>query len=426
MKRLATLKLLLLVSVAVVPQSNEYNAIYLVDGNSDKEVYRSHVTLESYQNMENVVRADNGTKLTLTSMNLNKTSGICKDSKLRHSEGVNAVALATNGSTLVLENCRMVSHAQNADVVVAGKGQSKVKVISPVINMSRDNSAGFNALNSGTIEASNVNITTAAFTSPAFLTQVGGKIVVENAEGTLRGADSPIAYSSGDISIKGGRMLTYNSHIATVNSTGKLTLEDVLYYGYRYYGFQLYSKDTRTDRKQKGALTLTNSSFTISEGPMFYVSNTDVEVTIENVKFSMSRKAPFIQAAAGDWGTEGTNGGHIVVNLNNQDIAGDIDTDEISTVKLVLNEKSSFKGAINRENKGQASIVLSDKALWIVTADTYLKTIEFATTEESIEKALKKINSKGHNIYYDASNEANAPLQGKSYPLKGGGSLLTY
>lgn len=423
MKKLFFLQIFIACSSALFAQQKQASAVYAVDGSGEKEVYRSHITLEAFGVDESVVYVTDGVELTLSSMRLNKTAGVStvKDNIKRN--GMNAVVLADAGSTLNLYNCELTSHATNADgIAVTGVG-STVLATSPIINVSRDNAAGLNVFNGSKAVLEDVTINTASLTSPAFLAQQGGTIQVTDVNGDLSGADSPIIYSSGDVSITSGRMLTYSSHIATVNGGGKVSLEDVSFYGYKYYGFQLYNNGKSTENSGTGHLEIKESTIAIAEGPMFYITNTSVNVDLEEVKFGFAKDAPLAEIVAGDWGEAGKNGGNLVLNAEEQHLEGDIVVDAISSVKFDMGSKVTYKGAINPNKQGTAVVVMDKTSKWTLAADSYLESIQF---EKTVEKGIKQINSKGYNIYYNPNNPANAALAGKTYPLKGGGSLLTY
>ena len=203
----------------------------------------------------------------------------------------------------------------------------------------------------------------------------------------------------------------------------QISLEDVSFYGYKYYGFQLYNNGKSAENGGTGNLEIKESTIAIAEGPMFYVTNTSVNVDLEEVKFGFAKDAPLAEVVAGDWGEAGKNGGKLVLNAEQQYLEGDIIVDAISTVKFDMGSKVTYKGAINPTKQGKAAVVMENDSKWTLAADSYLETIEF---EKSVEKGIKQISSKGHNIYYNPNNPANAALGGKTYPLKGGGSLLTY
>lgn len=423
MKKLFLLQILIACSSVLFAQQKQASAVYAVDGSGEKEVYRSHITLEAFGVDESVVYVTDGVELSLSSMRLNKTAGAStvKDNIKRN--GMNAAVLADAGSTLNLYNCELTSHATNADgIAVTGMG-STVFATSPIINISRDNAAGLNVFNGAKAVLEDVTVNTASLTSPAFLAQQGGTIQVTDANGNMSGADSPIIYSSGNVDITGGRMLSYSSHIATVNGGGQISLEDVSFYGYKYYGFQLYNNGKSAENSGTGHLEIKESTIAIAEGPMFYVTNTSVNVDLEEVKFGFAKDAPLAEIVAGDWGEAGKNGGNLVLNAEEQHLEGDIVVDAISSVKVDMGSKVTYKGAINPNKQGTAVVVMDKTSKWTLAADSYLESIQF---EKTVEKGIKQINSKGYNIYYNPNNPANAALAGKTYPLKGGGSLLTY
>lgn len=423
MRKLFLFQTIILCSVALFAQQEQVRAIYLINGNSDEVSYRSHITLESFGVDQSVAAACNGGRMSISSMRLNKTGGVStiKDNKKRN--GTNSVLLATSGSQVTVSSSELTSHISNSDAIAVTGPGSVVKATETILNVTRDNSAGINVYGGASAFAEDLTVNTSSLSCPAFLTHYGGDIDVITATGTLSGADSPIIYSSGKVNVQGGRILTYNSHIATVNGAGEINLDDVSYYGYKYYGFQLYNNGQDAGNAGTGNMEIKNSTIAIAEGPMFYITNTSCNLYLEKVKFGFAKNAPLVQAEAGDWGETGKNGGNLQLKALDQDLEGNIEIDAISSVHFDMGTKVSYKGAINSANQGVASVRMERKSSWTVTAHSYLESIEFA---QPVEKGIKQINSKGYNIYYNPDNAANAALGGKEYPLKGGGYLLTY
>ncbi|MFR5584833.1 MAG: hypothetical protein ACLTLQ_14420 [[Clostridium] scindens] len=159
---------------------------------------------------------------------------------------------------------------------------------------------------------------------------------------------------------------------------------------------------------------------TTSDGPMFYITNTDAEAVLENT--TLEYGSGILVKASGNntnhWGEEGANGGNFTLNATKQELEGDITCDEISTVALSLADGSSYKGTIDGSHTGkEVSILLDEDSVWEVTGDSYVAAITDA------DESLDNLKSNGHTIYYDASNSANEWLDGKTVELNDGGHL---
>lgn len=89
---------------------------------------------------------------------------------------------------------------------------------------------------------------------------------------------------------------------------------------------------------------------------------------------------------------------------------------ESSAVRLVLRHRTSYRGAVNGDQKAQvASISLDKDSVWDVAGPSYVT----ALTDE--DKSLQNIHSNGYTVYYSSENEANSWLKGrqKTFPVAG-------
>ena len=119
----------------------------------------------------------------------------------------------------------------------------------------------------------------------------------------------------------------------------------------------------------------------------------------------------------GEWGEAGANGGTVALNGQSQILEGDITADEISAVTVNL-MASVWEGAANPEQEtGEITVNLDADSTWEVTGDSYVSVL---TNED---EACENISSNGYTVYYDASNEANAWLNGQTIALEGGGDI---
>ena len=105
--------------------------------------------------------------------------------------------------------------------------------------------------------------------------------------------------------------------------------------------------------------------------------------------------------------------------VSNQTIAGDVTADGNSSLKLVLRDKTYFKGALNKDKTARAvSVSLDKEAVWDVTGTSYVT----AFTDE--DTTLANVHSNGYDIYYNGDIPDNAWLKKAVRDLPGGGRLL--
>jgi hypothetical protein len=156
-----------------------------------------------------------------------------------------------------------------------------------------------------------------------------------------------------------------------------------------------------------------------ANGPLFYVTNSTGVITLKGVEVS-SGSSVLVNAAAGNWGNGGSNGGTVIFTADNQTLQGDLTADNISSIDLTLQNSSSLAGAINAAHTAKAAnLTLDGSSTWTVTADSYLTCLSDLSGISGT--AITNITGNGYTVYYDAS--ACTGLGGQTYTLNGGGYL---
>ena len=403
-------------------QDVTYNAIYRVEGKpgSSEDSYRSHVNIESLNNDESAVLAENGARLILTSVRVNKTGGSLSSARLRDGYGVNSAVLATGGSTLLMETPTLNVHVSEADGVTSlGKGTT-VTVQGGQFNMSRDKSTALRVTGGGLLKADKVTVSSLGNQSPAVAAcQEGSRADITGMKGSTNGISSPLFFSSGELTATNCLMECGASQISTVEGGGKLTLSGCELRGANYCGFLVYSQDG--GKGHGGALvSLTSCKLSTKGGPFFYATNTDVSIRMEKNSISNGSKV-FLCAQKDDWGTPGENGARVKLQAVKQSIEGDVIIDSISSVRIELGKGSSLNGTVNPDGNpcAEARIFIAKGASWNSRESSYITSVEF---EEPVANGVKRIKCR-NDIFYKADDPSNAKLEGKEYRLGGGGTL---
>jgi uncharacterized protein (TIGR03437 family) len=136
-----------------------------------------------------------------------------------------------------------------------------------------------------------------------------------------------------------------------------------------------------------------------------------------------SNSGIFLNAAAGSWGTTGSNGGTVILTADGQIMTGDMVIDNISSLTLTMKNASSLTGAINAANTASAAnLTLDSTSKWSLTADSYVTA--FSDASGISGSSVTNISGNGHNVYYSSSLSANSSLGAKTYSLVNGGYLL--
>ena len=394
------------------------SGVYTVDG---EEKTSKEEDFESNSEDENAVLVTGKGTLTMTGATLSKT-GDTSSADESNFYAVNAIFAVADHSTATLGDATLESEADGSNAVFATGEASKITADNLTIHTKGDSSRGLDATYGGTIEATNVDITTeGAHCAPIATDRGEGTIVVEGGTLSAAGEGSPCIYSTGDITAKTVTGTAMGSQAAVVEGKNSITLRDCDLTGAGENGVMLYQSTSGDAAEGTARFSAADSRIaTTSDGPMFYITNTDAEAVLENT--TLEYDSGILVKASGNntnhWGEEGANGGNFTLNATKQELEGDITCDEISTVALSLADGSSYKGTIDGSHTGkEVSILLDEDSVWEVTGDSYVAAITDA------DESLDNLKSNGHTIYYDASNSANEWLDGKTVELNDGGHL---
>lgn len=393
---------------------SEFTATRLMDHNTTT---LKEQTIESTQSDQNTVLAKNGAVLTIQDSLLNK-SGDTTSGNGSNFNGQNAVFLAAD-STAALTNTTITSDAEGANAIFATGKNARIIVNNVKIQTRGNSSRGLDATYDGTIIADHADITTKGAHCAALATDRGeGTVTAANSILSTAGDGSPCVYSTGNITLSHSSGIASGSEIAVVEGKNSITLDHVNLTGAVKHGVMLYQSFSGDADKGTASFTVKDSTLrTTSDGPMFYVTNTQAKAYVENTNLKF-KSHTLIDVTSDQWGDEGANGGNLTFTASRQELAGNILANDISTISLHLQENSTWKGAMNPNKSARsASIQLDKSSSWTVTATSYVTALTDA------DRTLSNIDSKGYTIYYDAGNSANTWLKGKTLPLTGGGQL---
>ncbi|MBP3801625.1 MAG: hypothetical protein J6I85_06370 [Clostridia bacterium] len=409
----------------------------------------SSKTLESTTKDESVVYITKS-GISITNSNLKKTSGESSNTENSEFYGVNAAVLVQGGEVTITGGTIQTS-AKGANAICAtNKGNviiSETKITSTASGSAR----GLHSTFGGSITASNVEITTTGGSCATLATDKGeGKVTCTECNLSTGGAGSPLIYSTGEISVSktkgtatGAQMVVVEGkNTASVldnselkcNGNGNRNNIDVS--GVMLY--QSFSGDaatgTSTFNCKNSQMEILSSSSVYSSAPMFFITNTDSIINIENCSFSYGSNIFLSAKGTSAWGNSGSNGGVVTLNLKNQKIEGNFYVDEYSGVTINL-VNSQIKGTFNSDNNAAKLAIILDKDSSItLTGNSYYTSI---TNEDSTGNNInygnnynftksdgKEINrSSGNgNQGGNTQNGSGTPPNGSGTPPNGSGT----
>lgn len=357
-------------------------------------------TLTSSTDGQHVIETD-GTVETYSNIKVEKTGDSSGDEADFYGE--NAAVFATNGATLTLDNIVVETNGTHANGVFSYGSGTTVNISNSVINTSNDCSGGIMTTGGGTMNATNLNVHTTGRSSAAIRSDRGGGTVnVTGGSYVTDGKGSPAIYSTADITVSDAYLESTTSQGVVVEGKNSVTLNNVELVANNtaknsdksdtFQAVMIYQSMSGDADEGLASFAMTNGSILNKNGDIFFVNNTVANIDLENVTITNEdTSGVFLRAEAAGWGSEGSNGGQVTMNLKNQTATGDMLVDSISTLNLYLKNNSSYTGAINSTNSGgQIYVEIEDGSTWTLTEDSYITSLTCGTNA---------IKLNGHKLY---------------------------
>ena len=325
--------------------------------------------------------------ISISNSNLNKASG--DSSKTENSEfyGVNAAVLV-NGGGLTMTGGTVTTAAKGANAICA-TNNGKVTISGTTITSTGSGSArGLHATFGGKIEANKVNISTKGGSCATLATDRGeGTVTCTECTLSTAGAGSPLIYSTGDITVSKTTGVATGAQAVVIEGKNTATIKEASNLKCNgipnrktvdQCGVMLYqsmsgdaASGTSTFNCDKSTLEIQSSSSVYSSAPMFFITNTQAKINLEECTFKYGSGVFLKAEGTSEWGNSGSNGGVVTLTLTNQDIEGDIVVDSISSLTLNL-IGSSIKGKINTANTAaKLAINLDSDSKITLTGNSY-------------------------------------------------------
>ena len=402
----------------------------VVDVSDSQEL--SNKTLSATSSDESAIVVNDGGSLNATDLTISK-SGDSSNTENSEFYGLNAAVLVQKGSEATIKDTTIKTSATGANAIFSTGENATLNVSNTKITTTGDSSRGLDATYGGTINANKVTITTSGQHCAAVATDRGeGTVAVKNSILNTNGKGSPCVYSTGNITVSNSKGTATDSSCAVIEGKNSITLNNTKLTSYGVgrvddgidnCGVMIYQSMSGDANEGTGTFSATDSTLTISKkskiyetSPMFFITNTDAVINLENTKLNYgSNQLVTVSGNDGEWGSQGSNGGNLTLNATNQILNGNISVDNISTASFIL-KGSTLTSTINSENNAkEVNLSLDSSSKWVVTGDSYVTTLTLENNDLSL------IEDHGYTIYYDAS--ANSWLNGQTITLSNGGTL---
>ena len=337
--------------------------------------------------------------ISISNSNLNKESG--DSSKTENSEfyGVNAAVLV-NGGGLTMTGGTITTAAKGANAIVA-TNNGNVKITGTEITSTSSGSArGLHATFGGKIEANNVKISTKGGSCATLATDRGeGTVSCTECTLSTAGAGSPLIYSTGDITVSKTTGTATGAQAVVIEGKNTATIKEASNLKCNglpnrktvdQCGIMLYqsmsgdaASGTSVFNCDKSTIEIQSSSSVYSTAPMFFVTNTQSKINLEECTFKYGSNIFLKAEGTSEWGNSGSNGGVVTLTLTDQDIEGDFIVDGYSGLTLNL-ISSTIKGKINTANTAaKIAITLDSDSKITLTGNSYYTSLVNEKTDGS-------------------------------------------
>lgn len=303
---------------------------------------------------KSAILVENGGNATIEGATISKTGGDSTNTENSEFYGINSGILVTQNSTATIKNATIETNAKGSNAVFSTGTDSKIYINDSKINTTGSSSSrGLDATYGGYIEAENVEITTQGGSCATLATDRG--------EGTV----------------------TVTNSTLTASGTGNRGETDQA-------GIMIYQSMSGDAGEGTGTFTATNSNLSIQANskyyktaPMFFITNTEAIINLKNCQLTYGSNTLISNKGTTEWGTTGTNGGNLTLNAENQTLKGNIEIDNISTLKMNLTN-SQYTGTINGEQTAkQIDIKIDSNTKIKLTGNSYITSLEDEDTTYS-------------------------------------------
>jgi hypothetical protein len=331
--------------------------------------------------------------------------------------GLNAVVLASHGSKIKMVGGSITSAGTGANGVFATGPGASISLSKTTISTLADGAHGAMASAGGSVSLADVTITTTGARAGGIATdRGGGTITMTGGTVTTSGDKSPAIYSTGNIKVATATMTANAAEAAVIEGSNSISLTDTTLTGTKLRGVMIYQSTSGDSQGGTGNFSMKGGNLNASDGPMFYVTNTNASITVSGVTFNQS-SSTLIDASPGEWGRAGSNGGHVIFTADNETLNGDLKVGAASSIAAKLQNNTTLNGTI----KG-AALAMDSTSTWNVSGDA---TVTVLIDSQGINgRTVHNITGNGHDVIYDSTLSANQSLGSRTYNLASGGHLV--
>src|SRR5574344_257377 len=323
---------------------------------------------------QNAIKVTNGT-LTLTNDTIVKSAGDCTDSDGSSFYGTNAAILASGSSAkVVMSGGKITTSAKGANAIVAYGATVTVRDVT--MNCTSNLSRGIHATGGGTINATNLTITTAGSNSSVIATDKGGgTVTVTNGTYKTTGTDCAVLYSTGTITANSITGSSSQGEVGVIEGSNTININNcTMTSGSSSRGMMILQSGSGDASGYNGKINVTGGSITLtgSSTPLIEITTSVTgTVTLSDVTLSISSNILMKVDYNTRWSTTSPIAYLILAGTSGMSYNGDVVVDSYGTASVTVNSGIVWNGAYDKANTGKKTSVIVN-GTWNLTGNSYV------------------------------------------------------
>ena len=384
----------------------------------------SNETIESTGTDENAALISSGANVTLDNDTITRTSADSQGGDNSSFYGVGAAVLATDGTAYVKDGSVTTDAAGGAGLFAYGDGT--VYASGTIVKTTQDTSGGVHVAGGGTLYGWDLDVETNGESSAAIRSdRGGGTMVIDGGNYVSNGVGSPAIYSTADIAVSNATLTANGSEAICIEGLNSIHLYDCDLTGNmsdldqndNTWTVILYQSMSGDSEVGNSTFQMDGGSLTSENDGVFYTTNTESTITLNNVDINYNDDNEFFLQCTGNtnqrgWGQSGVNGADCHFTGISQDMQGDVIWDSISDLDFYLTEGSSLTGAVvddesyaGEGGEGYCNVYVSADSTWTVTGDSTVSSLENEGTIVDSNGKTVTIQGTDGTVYVQGDSE---------------------
>ena len=384
----------------------------------------SNETIESTGTDENAALISSGANVTLDNDTITRTSADSQGGDNSSFYGVGAAVLATDGTAYVKDGSVTTDAAGGAGLFAYGDGT--VYASGTIVKTTQDTSGGVHVAGGGTLYGWDLDVETNGESSAAIRSdRGGGTMVIDGGNYVSNGVGSPAIYSTADIAVSNATLTANGSEAICIEGLNSIHLYDCDLTGNmsdldqndNTWTVILYQSMSGDSEVGNSTFQMDGGSLTSENGGVFYTTNTESTITLNNVDINYNDDNEFFLQCTGNtnqrgWGQAGANGADCHFTGISQDMQGDVIWDSISDLDFYLTDGSSLTGAVVNDESyageggdGYCNVYVSADSTWTVTGDSTVSSLENEGTIVDSNGKTVTIQGTDGTVYVQGDSE---------------------